>query len=96
MLMEDGAWTYSYDRALRDPNLPRDRLDADEGWSRVAKIAVSTLLIRGALSEILDRDIAERFCDTVPDCRLVEVAGAGHSVPLDKPDEFLAAARTFL
>ena len=96
MLMEDGAWTYRYDRALRDPNMPRDRLDADEGWSRIASIAVPTLLIRGALSDILDREIAKRFCETIPDCRLVEVAGAGHSVPLDKPDEFLAAARTFL
>ncbi|MFP6726654.1 MAG: alpha/beta hydrolase, partial [Alphaproteobacteria bacterium] len=68
----------------------------DEGWSRVAKIAAPTLLIRGILSDILNRDIAKRFCETVPDCRLVEVAGAGHSVPLDKPDEFLTAAQTFL
>ena len=96
MRTEDGAWTYRYDRALRDPDVPRQRLEADEGWSRVANIAVPTLLIRGEVSDILDRQIAERFCAAAPDCQLVEVAGAGHSVPLDKPEDFLAAARTFL
>jgi len=96
MRTEDGGWTYRYDRALRDPDVPRDRLAADEGWSRVANIAVPTLLIRGALSDILDAELAARFCAAAPDCRLLEVAGAGHSVPLDKPEEFLAAARNFL
>ncbi len=96
MCTEDGSWTYRYDRALRDPDVPRERLEADEGWSRVANIAVPTLLVRGALSDILDREIADRFCATAPDCQLAEVAGAGHSVPLDKPDGFLEAARGFL
>ncbi len=96
MRTEDGAWTYRYDRALRDPKVPRERLEPDEGWSRVANIAVPTLLVRGELSDILDQEIAERFCAAPPNCELVEVPGAGHSVPLDKPDEFLAAARAFL
>jgi pimeloyl-ACP methyl ester carboxylesterase len=96
MRTEDGGWTYRYDRALRDPDVPQERLPADEGWSRVANIAVPALLVRGALSDILDREIAARFRAAAPDCQLVEVAGAGHSVPLDKPEEFLAAARAFL
>jgi pimeloyl-ACP methyl ester carboxylesterase len=30
------------------------------------------------------------------DCRLVEVPGSGHPVPLDKPEGFLDAVHTFL
>jgi pimeloyl-ACP methyl ester carboxylesterase len=33
---------------------------------------------------------------TIPDCRLIEVPDAGHSVPLENPAGFLAAVKTFL
>jgi len=33
---------------------------------------------------------------TIPDGRLALVENAGHSVPLDAPDAFLAATRGFL
>ncbi len=96
MRTADGRWTFRYDPALRDPGVPRERLPVDEGWRRVAAIKVPTLLIRGENSNLLDRDIAQRMVDTLPDGRLVEVAGAGHPVPLDQPDGFLQAVRTFL
>ena len=53
-------------------------------------------MIRGELSDILDADVAARMLDAIDDCRFIEVAGSGHPVPLDKPDEFLDAVRTFL
>ena len=88
--------TYRYDRALRDPNNPRQGIPAEEGWRMVANINVPTLLVRGALSDILSRPTAEKMSATIADCRLVEIAGSSHPVPLDKPDEFLEAVRTFL
>jgi pimeloyl-ACP methyl ester carboxylesterase len=96
MRREDGKYTYRYDRALRDPNNPRQGIPAEEGWTMVANINVPTLLVRGELSDILSRATAEKMCTSIPDCRLVEIAGSSHPVPLDKPDEFLEAARTFL
>jgi pimeloyl-ACP methyl ester carboxylesterase len=96
MRTADGRFTYRYDRALRDPNNPRQGIPADEGWRLVANIGVPTLLIRGEQSDILSRAVAERMRKAIGDCRLLEVAGAGHPVPLDKPDEFLRAVRTFL
>jgi len=33
---------------------------------------------------------------TIPDARLVTVAAAGHGVPYDAPEGFLAAVRGFL
>jgi pimeloyl-ACP methyl ester carboxylesterase len=96
MRREDGTYTYRYDRALRDPNNPRQGIPAEEGWRMVANINVPTLLVRGGLSDILSRATAEKMCASITDCRLVEIAGSSHPVPLDKPDEFLEAARTFL
>jgi len=34
--------------------------------------------------------------EVIPVAKFAEVAGSGHSVPLDKPDGFLVAARGFL
>ncbi|ETW98480.1 MAG: hypothetical protein ETSY1_18530 [Candidatus Entotheonella factor] len=96
MRLEDGTWTYRYDRALRDPNTPRQRASADEGWQAVARINVPTLLVRGELSDILAPEHAARMAEDIADCQLVEVRGSGHAVPLDKPDGFLKAVRDFL
>jgi esterase len=96
MRTEDGRFTYRYDRALRDPKNPRKGIPPQEGWRLVGRIDVPTLLVRGEHSDILSAPVAERMAAAIPDCRLVEVAGAGHPVPLDKPIEFLAAMRAFL
>jgi len=96
MRRADGRYTYRYDSALRDPTNPRKGIPADEGWRLAANIAVPTLLVRGELSDILSRSVAARMAATIPNCRLVEVAGSGHPVPLDKPDAFAAALDGFL
>jgi len=96
MRRADGRYTYRYDPALRDPTNPRKGIPADEGWKLAANIAVPTLLVRGELSDILSRGVARRMAETIPNCRLVEVAGSGHPVPLDKPDAFAAALDGFL
>jgi pimeloyl-ACP methyl ester carboxylesterase len=95
MLTEDGRWTYRYDRALRVPGAVRVR-DPDAGWRAVANIAVPTLLVRGEVSDLLSPEIAQRMLDANSNIRLTTVRGAGHSVPLDRPDGFLSACREFL
>ncbi len=89
MRLEDGTWTFRYDRALRDPNNPRQRATAEEGWKAVAQINIPTLLVRGELSDILASEDAARMASDIADGQLVEIKGSGHSVPLDKPDAFL-------
>jgi len=95
MMIEDGRFTYRYDRALRSIRELKVR-EAADGWRSCATIAVPTLLIRGALSDVLSVDVAQRMIETIPDARLVTVENSGHSVPLDAPDGFLEAARGFL
>ncbi len=96
MRRDDGKFTYRYDRALRDPANPRKGIPPDEGWRLVGNIDVPTLLVRGEVSDILSKPVADRMAKAIPNCRLVEVAGSGHPVPLDKPDAFLDAVATFL
>jgi pimeloyl-ACP methyl ester carboxylesterase len=95
MRLADGRWTWRYDRALRSPSAIRWRT-AEEGWRSCAGISVPTLVVRGEVSDILAPEIAARMIDTIPDARLSEVKGSGHSVPLDAPEGFLDAARAFL
>lgn len=95
MRTEDGAWTYRYDRALRSPSALRLR-DAEAAWRSCAAIDVPTLLIRGAKSDILAPEVAQRMIETIPGARFALVEGSGHAIPLDAPDGFLAAARGFL
>jgi esterase len=96
MLRDDGRWTYRYDTALRDPARLRPQADPAEGWAALARIAAPTLLVRGAESDLLSPETARRMVETMPDCRLVTVPDAGHSVPLDNPQGFIAAVRPFL
>ena len=95
MRTEDGRWTWRYDRALRSPGTLRLR-DPDAAWKACANIAAPTLIIRGALSDVLSPEVAARMLEVIPDVRLTEVANSGHSVPLDAPEGFAAAARAFL
>ena len=78
-----------YGDTLREP-LPQDIR------ALLEKISAPTLLLRGAESDVLARDMADRMVQTIPDCRLVEVPDAGHSIPLDNPTGFREAMREFL
>jgi pimeloyl-ACP methyl ester carboxylesterase len=95
MRTADGRWTYRYDRAMRT-GAGRAPRDPEAGWRACANIDVPTLLIRGDLSDILSESVAQRMIETIADARLALVRDSGHSVPLDAPDGFLSAARTFL
>ena len=95
MRLSDGRWTYRYDRALRSPSTLGMR-DPAAGWAACANINVRTQLLRGANSDILSAESAARMIKTIPGAQFAEVKDAGHSIPLDSPDGFLAAARQFL
>jgi esterase len=95
MRTEDGRWTWRYDRALRSPATVRPR-DPEAAWRACANIAAPTLIIRGALSDVLSPEVAARMLEVIPVARLTHVEDSGHSVALDAPEGFLEAARAFL
>lgn len=96
MRRDDGRWTWRYDAALRSPDRPLPRPEPEAAWALLPKITCPTLIVRGAESDVLSRETAERMVREIPDCRLVEVPDAGHSVPLENPGGFVAAVRGFL
>jgi pimeloyl-ACP methyl ester carboxylesterase len=88
--LPDGRVELKYDAAA-----PREWRPADL-WERLPSLTMPVLVIRGAESNVLSADVARRMTAAMPDARLVEIEGAGHPVPLDRPHEFIAAVQTFL
>jgi esterase len=95
MLMPDGTVSWRFDGEGMAAGGVGSR-DIEGEWRLLERIAASTLLVRGADSEILTRELAQRVCQTIPHVTLVEVAGAGHPVPIDQPALFLSAVVPFL
>ncbi len=72
------------------------RKEASELWSALERTPCPALLIRGAASDVLDPDTAERMVEEVlPNGRLELIPRAGHSVMLDNPKAFQQALLRF-
>ena len=95
MQTDDGRWTWRFDKALRAGGRP-PRPEPEAAWALLPRITCPTLLVRGAESDVLAAETAERMVRAIPNCRLVEVPESGHSVPLDNPNGFRAAVEPFL
>lgn len=91
-----GTWTWKYDSLLRDPNYERPITPPEEVWALLEKIDCPVLLVRGARSDVLPRDVADRMTEVIRDCAFVQVDRAGHIVPGDNPAGFVAALMPWL
>jgi pimeloyl-ACP methyl ester carboxylesterase len=93
--LPDGELTWKYAKGLRDMMRAGQR-DAVDLWEPLARIPCSTLVVRGAESDILSPEVAKKMTERLPDGRLVEIPGAAHTVPADRPDDFVRHVRAFL
>jgi pimeloyl-ACP methyl ester carboxylesterase len=94
----DGSWVWSYDRLNRLRSAAANDGDLGFGvfWDDVAALRVPLLLVRGALSGVVDEaDVAE-LRRRKPDAEVVVVAGAGHSVQGDQPLELARIIERFV
>jgi 2-succinyl-6-hydroxy-2,4-cyclohexadiene-1-carboxylate synthase len=64
-------------------------------WDQLGVIETPTLLLVGGLDPRYV-DIAERMCHAMPNARMVVVPGAGHTVHLEAPGQWLDAVVGFL
>jgi len=94
--LPDGGLAWKYDRGLREMMRAGGRLEEVDLWGPLGRIECPTLLVRGAESDILSLEIAEKMLQVLPAGEFVEVAEAGHSVPGDQPAAFARAVRAFL
>ncbi len=86
---EDGNLTLKFDRATlgREPR---------ELWAQLPDIHCPTLFLRGGESHNLSTETLAEMVRLCPQARGVEIAGAGHHIFLDTPEEFLVEVRSFL
>ncbi len=91
----DGTLTWKYARDLREMMRRGGRREPMDLWERLTHITCPTLLVRGAESDVLSPELAQRVVEALPDGRLAEVPDAGHTVPGDQPAEFVAVVRRF-
>jgi pimeloyl-ACP methyl ester carboxylesterase len=66
-------------------------------WAALARTACPTLVVRGAASDVLSPEVADRMAEQVlPRGSLAVVPRAGHSVMVDNPDGFREAVTSFV
>jgi pimeloyl-ACP methyl ester carboxylesterase len=86
-------------RASSDPKqmLADAQADAAEMWAALARIPCPTLVVRGAASDVLSPETADRMVEEVlPDGQLAVVPRSAHAVMLENPDGFNAAVSAFV
>ena len=98
--LPNGKWTWKYDPrfGLRSTQAGKQTppIDFSELWDKLRQIECPTLVVRGGESDVLPEKTAQRMQETIPECRLVTVPKAGHTVPQDNSAGFLAEVRPFL
>lgn len=88
--LTNGGFTWKRDRALVT------NYERPDAWKYLSRIAVPTLLVRGAESDLLTAPVAERMQEAIPRCTLVELKGSGHWCYDEQPDAFEEAINAFL
>ncbi|MBA4179841.1 MAG: hypothetical protein C0506_04560 [Anaerolinea sp.] len=98
---EDGSIVYKFDPALRKrmgspEQMEQRRKTNAETMALLRKFTAPTLLIRGALSDILSPEGARETIAAFPNGTLVEIPDAGHNVPTDNRVAFRTAVREWM
>ena len=89
----DGKIVWRFDGEIRKPRA----LDPPERtWTAFKGIRCPTLIVRGALSDIVALESAETVVKTIAGSRRVEIPEAAHMVAEDNPKAFNAAVLEFL
>ena len=85
--LDDGRWSWRYDRFRMDVDRGRRLRHGRRLWEAIERSTQPLLLLRGALSPVVDdADVAE-LLRRRPDAEVVVVDGAGHSIQGDQPVE---------
>jgi pimeloyl-ACP methyl ester carboxylesterase len=102
---EDGRWVRKADPAFMGGRAGASEAEAEAGerdtakrlWDALARIPCPTLVVRGAASDILSPEIADRMVDDVlVKGQLAVVPRSAHSVMTDNPAGFAEAVGAFV
>lgn len=90
---DDGRIVMHYDPAIM--RVFAEHADAYEMWPVYEAITCPTLVLRGAVSDLLLEDVAEDMTRRGPKAQLVTIQGCGHAPALNVPDQ-IALVEGFL
>jgi pimeloyl-ACP methyl ester carboxylesterase len=94
--LPDGTLTFKYDKKLR--HNPRALFDhtQEELWAAWRALTCPVLLVRGADSDVLAADTAQRMLAESPNVSFASIPDCGHSITLDSPDGLLEVVGPWL
>jgi pimeloyl-ACP methyl ester carboxylesterase len=93
----DPQWFKGREGADRAAQEAREERLTKEMWQALAEVPCPTLVVRGAASDVMSPEVADKMVDEVlKHGRLAVVPRAGHSVMVDNPEGFTAALVGFV
>ena len=96
-LKEDGKYYWHWDpRFIRRRPGSRDKGYFDLQLKAAQKVVVPTLLMRGALSDVVTMEDVEYFLSVIGQAKFVEIEKAAHMIAGDRNDVFAEEAIKFL
>jgi pimeloyl-ACP methyl ester carboxylesterase len=94
--LPNGKWTWKHDPNRVGPTPESMRARQEEIMRKVNHMTCPTMILRGAHSDVLSDESAERFARALPNGRWIRVEGAGHTVQGDNPRALVDAMRPFM
>ncbi len=91
---EDGTWVWRYAR-FRDGESTR-RPEFTNWWDAISQLRIPLMLVRGLAWSVVGDEDVEELRRRQPECMVVGVEGAGHSIQGDRPIELANILSTFL
>jgi pimeloyl-ACP methyl ester carboxylesterase len=97
----DGRWHWHWDPELLGASEPLLDPRAGEALRErligaLRHLEIPTALVRGGLSDVISRPIADEFAELAPQAQVLEVDRAAHMVAGDDNDRFTATVLAFL
>jgi len=91
-----GQLLFRFDPELQEAGGAGAQVEVPFLWESLAHIQCLTLVIRAERSRVLSREMQSEMVRLLPKGSAVEIAEAGHQVPLHQPEEFVRVVREFL
>jgi pimeloyl-ACP methyl ester carboxylesterase len=91
-----GGYELKRDPAIATASAPSSTSVLPALWPLLKEIPCPALLVRGLASSVLPLSVAKRMLHVLPNGFFSSIQLAGHAVMVDNPDDFAAAALSFI
>ena len=71
-------------------------VSATDVTPQLARVRVPALVLAPTRSAVVPMEVSERIAAAIPSGEIVQIAGEGHEIYIDRPEECVSALRSFL